>query len=217
MRSWGRTPGVGKTTPNERGSWQPQGDPGASGSALLDLDSIAEAAAHGDKRAMETVYRELAPKIRGYLSVRGAGDPDALTNDVFVQILQQLDGLTGGWAGLKTFAFTVAHGRLVDSWRRATHRTTDEYVPESDPRRAISAEHEALERIQSQEILDVLDLLPADQKNVITLRVLAELTLEQTASVLGRSNSWVSDLQAKALGSLRFLLADHAASRGGDR
>lgn len=181
-------------------------------SADVTPDEIAAAAIRGEKSALGEVYRLLSPRVRGYLAVRGAKDPDGTTNDVFVQVIQRIDTVTGGWAGLTTFVFTVAHARLVDELRLTAKRRSEEYVPDEDPRRYVSAEETAVDRIASGDVLGVLDLLPDDQRTVVTLRVLADLTIDQAAAVMARSPSNVSALQARALTALRGLLAERGGS-----
>jgi RNA polymerase sigma-70 factor (ECF subfamily) len=52
--------------------------------------------------------------------------------------------------------------------------------------------------------------LPADQRAVLLLRVLADLTVEQVAQVLGRSVASVKALQRRGLRTLRQRLENSA-------
>jgi RNA polymerase sigma factor (sigma-70 family) len=54
---------------------------------------------------------------------------------------------------------------------------------------------------------DVLDHLAPEQRDVLFLRVLAELSLEETAPVLGKTTGSVKRLQARGLKSLRQKIA----------
>jgi RNA polymerase sigma-70 factor (ECF subfamily) len=186
---------------------------GRTQSMTDELDEAVSAAAAGDSAALHTIYEALSPRVAGYLSLRGAQDPEALTNDVFVRVLPQISQITGGWRGLRAFVFSVAHGRLVDEFRRHGRRPVHhEYDAEEDPRTSASAEEQALDRVGSGGVLDVLYLLPADQRSVIVLRVLGELTIQETAQAIGRSEAAVKKLQAKALAALRALVSAEAAA-----
>ena len=50
--------------------------------------------------------------------------------------------------------------------------------------------------------------LPDDQRDVLLLRILADLTAEQTAAVLGRTAPAVKALQRRALTTLRSEICD---------
>lgn len=173
-----------------------------------ELESAVAAAVAGDGEAMRTLYEALASRVAGYLEFRGAADPDGLTNDVFVRVLTRMAEITGGWPGFRAYVFTVAHGKLVDELRSRDRRPVHtEYDADSDLRTHASAEDEALDRSGFSDVLAVLDLLPEDQRTVVTLRVLGELTVKETAVTIGRSEVAVKKLQSKALGSLRRLLS----------
>lgn len=181
-----------------------------------ELEVAVSAAAAGDSGALRTIYEALSPRVIGYLTLRGAHDPEALTNDVFVRVLPRIGEITGGWQGLRAFTFSVAHGRLVDEFRSLARRPVhQEYDAEDDPRTHASAEDQALERIRSGGVLDVLELLPDDQRSVVVLRVLGELTIRETAAAIGRSEVAVKKLQGKALATLRMLLSTETGRLAG--
>jgi len=55
----------------------------------------------------------------------------------------------------------------------------------------------------------LLDQLSPDQRDVLVLRIVADLSVEQTAAVVGKSYEAVKALQRRGLASLkRGLLAD---------
>ncbi|MGZ4438266.1 MAG: RNA polymerase sigma factor [Nocardioidaceae bacterium] len=152
-------------------------------------------------------YAVLAPKVLGYLRARGATDPEGLTGEVFLQVVARAGGLRGGAEGLRTFVFTVAHARLVDDLRRRARRPAHApYDPEYDERQAPSAEVAAMQDEGERHVRHVLAKLSEEQRTVITLRVLGDLTLEQTAEVLGKSVGAVKQLQRRGLLTLRGLV-----------
>lgn len=174
--------------------------------ADLTEDVVAGAVA-GDSDALAAVYAELAPKVQGYLRARGADDPEGLTNEVFVHVIRRLGGLVGGADGLRTFVFSVAHARFVDDVRRRARRPREApYSPELDDRHEPSAEFAALTGEGLGHLGEALDQLNDDQRSVITLRVLGDLSLEQTAEVLEKSVGAVKQLQRRGLMTLRALV-----------
>lgn len=172
-------------------------------------DEVVAAACRSEPHALRAVYLALAPSVLGYLRAKGVPDPEATTSDVFVALLPQLPRLTGGAQGLRRLAFAIAHARMVDE-HRSQARTPDAvpYEPEDDVRTSESAEETAHALMADSHVRGVLALLPEDQQEVLRLRVIADLSLEQTAEVMARSVGAVKQLQRRGLLALRRALAD---------
>ncbi len=165
-------------------------------------DAADEAERAGGDSLFSDAYRQLAPAVLGYLRSRGVPDPEAVTHDVFMALYPRIGSVTGGRAGLKTLVFTIAHARTVDHHRhQARAPRLVEYDPETEPRTTPSTEEVALS--QGAGILALLDGLSAEQREVIALRVIADLSLEQTATITNRSTGAVKQLQRRALLALR--------------
>ena len=173
-------------------------------------DDVVSAAQAGDPTAFTAIYRELAPAVNGYLRAKGVQDPEAVTNDVFLAVLPRLAELTGGAGGLRTFMFSVAHARVVDDARRRQRQPIiTEYDAAEDRRWVGSAETVALDSLGTERIMGLLDGLSDEQRDVLTLRVVAELTIDEVAVIIGRSAGAVKQLQRRALIVLRRQLAEH--------
>jgi RNA polymerase sigma-70 factor (ECF subfamily) len=171
-------------------------------------EDVLAAAQRGNGDAFALIWRELSPVVAGYLAARGASDPEALTSDVFLALLPRLGELSGGVAGLRTFVFSVAHARSVDdARRRARWPATVEFDPAQHDGVAESAESAALGRAGTAGVRALLDRLPLDYREVLSLRVIADLDLQQTAAVMERSVGSIKQLQRRALLALRAELA----------
>lgn len=126
--------------------------------------------------------------------------------EVFLSVLPRLDTVRGGEAGLRTFIFSVAHARMVDDLRRQSrHPVKLPFEPELDQREDTSAEKEALRNISPGEVLELLSGLPQDQREALSLRLVAGLTVEQAAEAMDKSPGSVKQLQRRALLKLREL------------
>jgi RNA polymerase sigma-70 factor (ECF subfamily) len=177
-------------------------------------EGTVAAAQRGSSEAVSTVYRVLAPKVLGYLRARGAEDPEGLTHEVFLAVIPRLAELRGGAAGLRTLVFSVAHARYVDETRRKSRRPVHTpYLQEYDDRTAPSAETTAIEAGVAAEVVELLSRLGEDQRSVVSLRVLGDLSLEQTAEVLGKSVGAVKQLQRRGLSNLRELVGRGEVNR----
>lgn len=178
-------------------------------------ESEVAAAVSGDAAALEKVYRALAPRVQRYLWARGADDPEGTTNEVFLSVFGRLDRLEGGWAGLVRFVFSVAHARYVDDVRRRARRPVQvAYQRERDDRVSPGAETTVMEDLGAARVRALLAQLGEDQRDVVAMRVITGLTLEETASAMGRSVGAVKQLQRRGLLALRELIADRGEDHG---
>lgn len=173
-------------------------------------DEVVEDARGGAPLALTAVYEALAPGILAYLRSRGSRDAEGLTQEVFLQLLPRLRTITGGAAGVRALAFTIAHSRLVDEFRRRSRSSEVPYEPDLDGRQHDSAEQQVLEQVGSSQIASLLATLGDEQKTVILLRVLGDLSLEETARIVGKSVGAVKQLQRRGLLALR----EHAEAQG---
>jgi RNA polymerase sigma-70 factor (ECF subfamily) len=157
-----------------------------------------------DPELFNIVYGSYASQVLGYLTARGVEDPEAVMQEVFLAVLPRLETVTGGVAGLRTFVFSVAHARMVDDHRRRRRAPVElPFEPDLDGRTESSAEDAVMERISPQEVRELLNVLPDEQREVLTLRLIAGLTIEQSAEVVGKSSGAVKQLQRRALIRLR--------------
>lgn len=172
------------------------------------LDEVLAAAAEGKPWALRELYDDLAPRVHGYLLARGARDPEDLTSEVFLTVFARLSTVTGGRSGLRSLTFSVAHARLVDDLRRRTRTPAlAGYEPARDSRTHPSSEDEAFVALGYAGAVALLSRLPEAQREVVALRHLADLSIEQVAEVLGRTPGAVKQLQRRGLLALRDILA----------
>ena len=176
-------------------------------------DAVVSAAVRGDHEAFREVYDVLAPAVHGYLRAKGVEDAEGVTSEVFLAVLPRLEGLRGGATGLRTLVFSVAHARAVDDVRRRVRRPLDvPYEAERDLRRTESAEHHAVGSLEAERALELMKHLREDQRTAIMLRIIGDLTLEQTAEVMDRTVPSIKQLQRRGLTHLRHLMSSEEVS-----
>jgi RNA polymerase sigma-70 factor, ECF subfamily len=177
-------------------------------------DDVVRAAVSGDAEAFRQLYAVLSPRVLGYLRSRGVEDPESMVSEVFLAVHPRLPELSGGSAGLHTLVFSVAHARAVDDARRRSRRPTSfSYDPEYDDRVTGSAEQIAVESLEAERAVSLMQELNEDQRTVVTLRIIGDLSLEQTAEVTGKTVASVKQLQRRGLVRLRSLMATSEAVR----
>jgi RNA polymerase sigma-70 factor (ECF subfamily) len=172
------------------------------------MDDAVAAARAGDPAAFGLLWRELSPRVAAYLRSHGVADAEDVTSDVFLAVFRQMERFSGAGAAFRALVFTVAHRRQVDWHRQRTRRGTWLGLDEAgvDPA-GPSAESAALGLLADEHVLAVLATLTPDQRSVLALRVVADLSLEETAAVLGKDLGAVKSLQHRALSRLRRKLS----------
>jgi RNA polymerase sigma-70 factor (ECF subfamily) len=173
----------------------------------LPFDDVLCAAQAGAAWAFEVLYRDLSPSVTGYLRLHGAAEPDDLASETFLGVFTGLGGFSGDEGALRAWVFTIAHRRLVDDWRRRSRRPQVAEDPgDLTAHLGGDVEDDVLVRVGAETVHRLCGLLPDDQRAVILLRILADLTIEQIAEALGRSVASVKALQRRGLRALRMEL-----------
>lgn len=163
------------------------------------------ASGQGDCASLFTaVYRAFSPAVAGYLRAGGVDDPEGLTHDVFLALYPKLGSVHGGAKGLRVLIFSIAHARLVDHHRRRGRTAASvEYDPGRDTRLSASAEDTALDAHAEANALVMLEGLSEDHREVLRLRIIAELSVTEAAAIMQKSPGAITQLQHRALVSLR--------------
>ena len=182
------------------------------------FDDVLAAAQAGAAWAFEVLYRDLSPAVTGYLRLHGSLDPDDLASEAFLAVFRGLAGFSGDEDALRAWVFTIAHRRLVDDWRRRSRRPqlaedAGDLLPETP---GGDVEDDVLTRLGTETVHRMCAGLPADQRSVLLLRVLADLTVEQVAAVMDRSVGSVKALQRRGLRRLRAELEAAGTPRTGE-
>ncbi|MEV4462284.1 SigE family RNA polymerase sigma factor [Micromonospora echinofusca] len=91
-------------------------------------------------------------------------------------------------------------------WRRerSTDEVPDDAAPDSEPDLA-----------DRELLLDLIGKLPERRRAVVVLRYYCDLSVEETAQILGITTGTVKSQAARALESLRLLAVDQPALRAG--
>jgi RNA polymerase sigma-70 factor (ECF subfamily) len=173
-----------------------------------------EAARVGAEWAWTAIYRDLAPGVLRYLRARGAAEPEDLLGTVFLEVVRALPRFEGGHADFRAWVLAIAHRRLIDELRcrrrRPLEPAADETLQASSP--SGDAEDDAVRSMEADRIRGILERLSADQRDVLLLRILLGLSIEETARVLHKTPGAVKSLQARGLARLRRQISRQAVS-----
>ncbi len=181
------------------------------------FDAAVLAAKEGAPWAWEQLYTWLSPRLLGYLRARGSRDPEGALGETWLQLARNVTTFEGDATGFRSWAFTVAHHRVIDEARRRKRKPLTTALHEAladDEQRlgVVDAESEALASVELDELVGSIDFLSDLQKSTLLLRIIGDLSVAQTAEALGTSESAIKTAQYRAISTLRGRLA-HPATK----
>jgi RNA polymerase sigma-70 factor (ECF subfamily) len=181
----------------------------------LELRRIITQAKSGDTGAFGELYTRYAGMILRYLYARLREQESAqdLTQEVFVRVIKGIAGFE--YRGEKSFLgwlYTIAGNVLIGQARRKRAISTplDDHLELVDPR-GQDAVHSIFDRVALDQ---AISQLTEDQQQVLTLKFFADMTNQEIATMLGRTEGAVKALQHRALHALQQILErEREASR----
>ena len=185
-------------------------DPGGG-----DFDALLAAAQAGAEWAVTALYRDVHPRLFRYLWARESRVAEDLESEVWLAVAAGLGRFVGGEPAFRGWVFSIARRRLADYRRTAVRRATDP-VPDDQLERPSTdhTEAEALDRLSGEEAAAFVSAtLAPDQAEVVLLRVLGGLDVDQVAELLGKRPGTIRVLQHRALRRLHAELEKRAVTQ----
>lgn len=173
-----------------------------SDDAATGFCALLEAAAAGHDASFEALVEPLLPRLRGYMRAQAGDDGDDLVGDVLLRVFRGLGRFTGDESAFRSWLFTIAHHRLVDHRRR---RRRDEPLDQVAAERLPdgNVEQDVMDNLLETDLWRVLRRLAPAQRQALLLRVVAGLSVEETAATMGKKPGAVRVLQHRALEAVR--------------
>lgn len=175
---------------------------------------ILAAAQQGAQWAWARIYGELSGPVTGYLTGHGSHEPEDLAAEAFLQVARGIHDFAGDEGQFRSWVFVIAHRRLQDERRARGRRPASVSIDDDEPRERLTqtrggdVEDEALAALGDERVRQILETLTPDQRDVIMLRVIGELSIAHTARVLGKPVSAVKSLQHRAVKSLQQKMSE---------
>jgi RNA polymerase sigma factor (sigma-70 family) len=172
-----------------------------------DFDEVLAGARAGSPQAFERLFTALSPVVMGYLRLQGAAEPEDLTSEVFVAVLRNVGAFQGDEAGFRSWVFTIAHRRLLDERRRSYRKPAPAPLSESFDTPAPDDVERSVETLMgAAEVRALCARLSPDQRDVLLMRLLGRLTVDEVATALGRTPGSVKALQRRGLRAISRLI-----------
>jgi RNA polymerase sigma-70 factor (ECF subfamily) len=181
-----------------------------------------DAARRGDADAVTHIYRSYSQKLyRFFMSHLGNHHTaQDLTGQVFVSAIQSLPRFRGPSEAFGGWLFRIARNDLLDFRRSQMRRPTEPLderladVAQMERSHAPDPEGIALTRMDFGHAMRCLLELSEDQREVLALRFVADMSTVEVAEAVGKTVGAVKALQHRGLASLQRIIA---ASPNGSR
>lgn len=173
-------------------------------SKIVDLSAQDEIffihSAQRDLRSFSVLYRKYVERVFRYIYSRVGSMPEAedLTAQTFLSALENLPRFRNS-GSFAAWLFTIARSKVMDYFRHKRFAQTTENWADSDDRDPLS------EVIRSERVTTLSKLiadLPEDERELLRLRFLCEMTYAEIAQVLRRSESAVKKATQRTLARL---------------
>lgn len=180
-----------------------------------------EAVVAGDSGAADELVSRFGKRIFAYLLgwLKNAEEAHDITQEVLFRICSKAQTYNGG-SSLSSWVFTVARNLLIDRSRSRSFKLAAASLPiDEGPAKSTSSplsdspEHRVMRKEITTRVREAIDTLPPRQREVVQLRLLAELSLEEIAQTVGLTLGGVKSTLHNALRNLRDRLADLQGDR----
>ncbi|MBI2304182.1 MAG: sigma-70 family RNA polymerase sigma factor [Chloroflexi bacterium] len=177
---------------------------------MPDEAEIVNRAKKGDETALAELYETYFEPVYRYVALRvnSTADAEDITEQVFLRMLEAIGSYQWRNTPFSAWLFRIAHNQVVDHWRRSARerKLAVEMMATSEVWRPVSAETALEVRLRLEELVQALKQLTGAQQRVVALRFGAELSLAETARIMGKSEGAVKALQHSALAAMRRIL-----------
>ena len=182
----------------------------------IDLRHLTDRAVQGHRDAIESLIEHLRPMIVRYCRARlgrVAGHyhiADDVAQEVCIAVFSALPRYRDMGRPFASFVFGIAAHKVADALRTAVRLAVPtEDLPDGPDERP-GPEETVVRYIEAERARALLSLLPDNQRELLTLRVVAGLSAQETGNVLGMSAGAVRVAQHRALARLRALAVEES-------
>jgi RNA polymerase sigma-70 factor, ECF subfamily len=158
------------------------------------------------ERYFELVYAYVARRVRERAAI------EDLTSEVFRKALANIHRFKWTGAPFGAWLLRIAANLIADRAKRGAREESRELSPTvgRSPREAASSLESQQVQLEDAErrawVMRMVEELPDDQRRVVRMRFAEEKSINEIASLLGRSEGAIKQLQFRAFQNLRVKL-----------
>ena len=154
-----------------------------------EFPAVLAAAQDGSEASFARLWHDANPVLLRYLRVGLPDCAEDIAAETWLQVVRGLAGFRGDEQAWRSWLFTIARRRTLDEHRRRSRHPEAPYAelpPGAEPAVADAAVR-AVGNLAVAELVQAVRELPAQQAEVILLRILADLDNATVARIVGRS------------------------------
>lgn len=161
------------------------------------------ARAKSDLTAFAPLYETYFPKVYHFClrRVNNPQEAEDLTSHIFSQILRNIEGYQGG--SVRAWIFTIARNTVVNHYRARKTAISLEGAEIDIADNTYSPSILVMENEQNQAIRAIVDTLPPDERELLSLKINAGLSAEEIGKVLGKKAGTVRVMLHRIIKRLR--------------
>jgi RNA polymerase sigma-70 factor (ECF subfamily) len=176
---------------------------------------VLDGARRAEGWAFDALFNAWNRSLHSFVGARGVSEPEDVVNEIFVGVFKAVHRFEGSEADFRAWVFRIARNKIVDSHRRQGRHPNMFPLERAPDIAGGDVELEAMDQFGADRLVTLLDVLTDAQREMILLRVVGDLTIDQIAQVMGRSSGAVKLLQNRALQRLeRAVLDEHVTFNG---
>ena len=172
---------------------------------MNDIQDILTQAKAGDSEAFALLYKEYYVPIYRFihLRIKNKEQTEDLTQDVFLKIYKTIGSIDPTVTSPIGYFYTIARNTLIDYWRKkSTGTTSDDELMAGLADETPDAMEMASLKEKSSILYECLEELTEEQREVISLRFIQELSTAEVAEQLGKKETAVRQMQVRGLRTL---------------
>jgi RNA polymerase sigma-70 factor (ECF subfamily) len=175
------------------------------------LIALVELARKGDSDAFGMLYDHYQGSVYRFLFYRTRSSTLAedLTSETFFRALRNMQNFRWQGKDFGAWLMTIARNLATDHFKAGRTRlelSTEDMGVHDDATEG--PEHSVLASLTNEMLLKALTELPSEQKDCLIMRFLQGMSIAETASVLGRSEGAVKQLQLRGVRNLAKLMPE---------
>lgn len=178
--------------------------------AAPEVATLVARAKEGDRAAFAQLYRTYLPAVYKFLFYRlgNKAQTEDMTAEVFLRALRKIGDFTWTGADFGAWLMRIARNLVLDDAKssRARLEVLNDEMPEEAAGENAPAESAAMERFTNVEVYKAIKRLRPDQQEVITLRFLHGMGVQDVARVMNKKEGTVRTLQFRGLKALEKIL-----------
>ena len=185
----------------------------AGGQADIDegaLKAVVRRAARADPDAWELLYRRSYSRLFAYTRRRLTSDSaaDDAVSETMLRALDRISSFTWQGAGFDAWLYGIARNVVLEAHRHDGRVVASDSIPDGASVAELGPLDAVVRRDHHAEVRSAFERLSPDDQEVLELRVVAGLTADGAAAVMGRAPGAIRMAQSRALGRLRVHYGD---------